>query len=285
MTLGGVPVAGSAGGCAIFRTPVLVVACTLSPMASWPGGAVTVMAAGPLFPPLVAVIVAHPAPPPLTSPLPLTLGPAAMVCPPVTNPPGGRGRPHRDRRHRRDTAGDRHRRRVRRAVGMTRRRDLEAPARAAMIVAVMPPVARPHVRDGPARDVPAHRARRRIAGGAQAAGHEILILIELQRDGVGNDDQLTDGGARRRNLLGEFAAQQGRGDDGRGGAGKRPVFEPREAIGQFVSERHRNPPGIPTHTGPPTSTRVGRWRPGERSGTASAVAPWLCVTAFRRVCS
>src|SRR2546430_15901992 len=153
-----------------------------------------------------------------------------------------------------------------------------------MVCPVMPPAARPHVRDGPARDVPADRARRRIAGGAQADGHEILILIELQRDGVGNDDQLTYGGARRRNLLGEFAAQQGRGDDGRGGAGERTVFEPREAIGQFVSERHRNPPGIPTHTGPPTSTRVGRWRPGERSGTASAVAPWLCVTAFRRGC-
>src|SRR5256885_10089568 len=64
------------------------------------------------------------------------------------------------------------------------------------------------------------------------------ILIELQRDGVGNDDQLNDGGARRRNLLGEFAAQQARGDDGRGGAGKRPVFEPREAIGQFRSGEH-----------------------------------------------
>src|SRR5947207_15539717 len=68
MTLGGVPVAGSAGGCAMFRTQVLVVACTLSPMASWPVGAVTVMAAVPLCPSLVAVIVADPAPAPLTSP-------------------------------------------------------------------------------------------------------------------------------------------------------------------------------------------------------------------------
>src|SRR3989441_8801194 len=68
MTLGGVPVAGSAGGCAMFRTQVLTVACTLSPMASWPVGAVTVIAAVPLCPSLVAVIVADPAPAPLTSP-------------------------------------------------------------------------------------------------------------------------------------------------------------------------------------------------------------------------
>src|SRR2546422_11600180 len=88
MTLGGVPVAGSAGGCARFRAQVLVVACTLSPMASWPVGAVTLMAAVPLCPSLVAVIVADPAPAPLTSPLPLTVATAVLLLPHVTTRPG-----------------------------------------------------------------------------------------------------------------------------------------------------------------------------------------------------
>src|SRR5438128_2071917 len=74
MTLGGVPVAGSAGGCAMFRTQVLTVACTLSPMASWPVGA-------------VAVIVADPAPAPLTSPLPLTVATVVLLLPHVTTRP------------------------------------------------------------------------------------------------------------------------------------------------------------------------------------------------------
>src|SRR5947207_3629870 len=87
MTLGGVPVAGSAGGCAMFRTQVLTVACTLSPMASWPVGAVTVIAAVPLCPSLVAVIVADPAPAPLTSPLPLTVATAVVLLPHVTTRP------------------------------------------------------------------------------------------------------------------------------------------------------------------------------------------------------
>src|SRR2546425_5944566 len=88
MTLGGVPVAGSAGGCAMFRTQVLTVACTLSPMASWTVGAVTVIAAVPLCPSLVAVIVADPAPVPLTSPLPLTVATAVLLLPHVTTRPG-----------------------------------------------------------------------------------------------------------------------------------------------------------------------------------------------------
>src|SRR5256886_12066566 len=88
------------------------------------------------------------------------------------------------------------------------------------------------------------------------------ILIELQRDGVGSDDQLTDGGVRRSDLDREFAAQHDRGSDGRGGAGERPVFEPREATGQLEGKRHRIPQKIQTQTGPPTSTHVGRWRPG-----------------------
>src|SRR6266550_3525178 len=115
MTLGGVPVAGSAGGCAMFRTQVLVVACTLSPMASWPVGAVTVIAAVPLCPSLVAVIVADatgtfdtvtnavplcpslvavivavPVATPLTSPLPFTLATAPLLdCQVMTRPVNG----------------------------------------------------------------------------------------------------------------------------------------------------------------------------------------------------
>src|SRR5947199_9059279 len=87
MTLDGVRVAGSAGGCARFRIRVLVVACTLAPIASWPVGAVTVMAAVPLCPSLVAVIVADPAPAPLTSPLPLTVATAVLSLPHVTTRP------------------------------------------------------------------------------------------------------------------------------------------------------------------------------------------------------
>ncbi len=71
----------------MFRTQVLVVACTLSPMASWPVGAVTVIAAVPLCPSLVAVIVADPAPAPLTSPLPLTGATAVLLLPHVTTRP------------------------------------------------------------------------------------------------------------------------------------------------------------------------------------------------------
>src|SRR3989454_6309279 len=37
-------------------------------------------------------------------------------------------------------------------------------------------------------------------------------------------------------------------------------------------------------TGRQRSTRVDRWRPGGRGGVP-AVAPWLCVAAFRRLCS
>src|SRR5207302_1438133 len=87
MTLGGVPVAGSAGGCAMFRTQVLVVACTLSPMASWPVGAVTVMAAVPLCPSLVAVIVAAPVATAVTSPLPFTIATAVLLLAQVTARP------------------------------------------------------------------------------------------------------------------------------------------------------------------------------------------------------
>src|SRR3989454_12315480 len=61
---------------------------TLSPMASWPVGAVTLMAAVPLCPSLVAVIVADPAPAPLTSPLPLTVATAVLLLPHVTTRPG-----------------------------------------------------------------------------------------------------------------------------------------------------------------------------------------------------
>src|SRR5213079_2684518 len=74
---------------------------------------------------------------------------------------------------------------------------------------------------------------------------EILILIELQRNGVGSDDQLTDSGVRRSDLDREFAAQQDRGGDCRGGAGERTVFEPREATGQLEGKRHRTPPEDP----------------------------------------
>src|SRR2546425_11832878 len=119
---------------------------------------------------------------------------------------------------------------------MTRRRDLEAPARAPMVVAVMTTAARAHVREGPARDVPTDRARRRIARGAQADGLEILILIDLQRDDVGSDDQLIDGCVRLSDTDREFAAQEDRGGASRGGAGDRTVFEPREATGQLVGE-------------------------------------------------
>src|SRR5437867_4437451 len=90
MTLGGVPLAGSAGGCAMFRTQVLTVACTLSPMANWPVGAVTVIAAVPLCPSLVAVIVAAPAATAVTSPLPFTLATAPLLdCQVMTRPVNG----------------------------------------------------------------------------------------------------------------------------------------------------------------------------------------------------
>src|SRR6266568_342285 len=90
MTLGGVPVAGSAGGCAMFRTHVLLVACTLSPMASWPVGAVTVIAAVPLCPSLVAVIVAEPVATAVTSPLPFTLATAPLLdCQVMARPVNG----------------------------------------------------------------------------------------------------------------------------------------------------------------------------------------------------
>src|SRR5207249_8042933 len=97
-------------------------------------------------------------------------------------------------------------------------------------------------------------------------------------------DQLTDGDVRRSDL-GELAAQPDRGGNGRGGADERPVFEPCEAIGQLVGERHRNPLEDPNanraaNVDPCRSLAARRaWR------TTSAVAPWLCVTAFRRLCS
>src|SRR3989449_11213910 len=53
------------------------------------GSAVTVIAAVPLRPSLVAVIVAGPAPTPLTSPLPLTVLPRAACRATVTLPPVG----------------------------------------------------------------------------------------------------------------------------------------------------------------------------------------------------
>src|SRR3989442_1475226 len=53
-------------------------------------GAVTVTTAAPLFPSLVAVIVAVPAPTPLTSPLPLTVATDALLVVHVTTrPPSG----------------------------------------------------------------------------------------------------------------------------------------------------------------------------------------------------
>src|SRR2546422_1334330 len=83
----------------------------------------------------------------------------------------------------------------------------------------------------------------------------------------------------------EFAAQQDRGGASRGGAGERTVFEPRETTGQLEGERHRIPPEDPNanraaNVDPCRSLAARRaWR------TTSAVAPWLCATAFRRVCS
>src|SRR5207253_5435774 len=87
MTLGGVPVAGSAGGCEMFRTHVATVACTLSPMANWPVGAVTVTPAVPLFPSLVAVIVADPAPVAVTNPVALTVATEPLLVAQVTARP------------------------------------------------------------------------------------------------------------------------------------------------------------------------------------------------------
>src|SRR5207244_4219985 len=87
MTLGGVPVAGSAGGCEMFRTHVATVACTLSPMANWPVGAVTVTPAVPLFPSLVAVIVADPAPVAVTNPVALTVATEPLLADQVTARP------------------------------------------------------------------------------------------------------------------------------------------------------------------------------------------------------
>src|SRR5690349_11901272 len=79
MTPGGVPLDGSAGGWDVFRTHVATVACTLSPMASWPAGAATVMAAVALCPSLRAVIVAVPPPAALTNPVALTGATAPLL--------------------------------------------------------------------------------------------------------------------------------------------------------------------------------------------------------------
>jgi hypothetical protein len=87
MTLGGGPVDGSAGGCDMFRTQVATVACTLSPMANWPVGAVTLMAAVPLFPSLIAVIVADPAPAAVTNPVALTVATEPLLLDQVTGRP------------------------------------------------------------------------------------------------------------------------------------------------------------------------------------------------------
>src|SRR5689334_18419295 len=87
MTLGGVPVAGSAGGWEMFRTHVAIVACTLSPMAKVPVGAVTVTAAVPVFPSLVAVIVADPAPAAVTNPLLETVATEPLLVDQVTGRP------------------------------------------------------------------------------------------------------------------------------------------------------------------------------------------------------
>src|SRR5437763_1851147 len=68
--------AGSVGACAMFRMAVLLLGFTLAPMATAPVGSSTALAAVPLCPPVAAVIVAAPAPAPLTSPLPLTVATA-----------------------------------------------------------------------------------------------------------------------------------------------------------------------------------------------------------------
>src|SRR5439155_1205433 len=81
MTLGGVPVAGSAGGCAMFRTQVLTVAT---------GTFDTVTTAVPLCPSLVAVIVAEPTAPAVTTPLPFTIATAPLLdCQVMTRPVNG----------------------------------------------------------------------------------------------------------------------------------------------------------------------------------------------------
>src|SRR5260370_27527229 len=88
MTFGGVPVAGSAGGCEMFRTHAATVTSTLSPMAKRPEGAVTVMAAVPFCPSLSAVIVTGPpAPTPVTSPLGDTVATAVFPLDHVTTRP------------------------------------------------------------------------------------------------------------------------------------------------------------------------------------------------------
>src|SRR5690348_18370231 len=74
MTLGGVPVAGSAGGWEMFRTHVAIVACTLSPMAKVAVGAVTGTAAVPVFPSLAAAVGAVPAAGGVAEPLRAAVG-------------------------------------------------------------------------------------------------------------------------------------------------------------------------------------------------------------------
>src|SRR5207302_3593559 len=163
---------------------------------------------------------------------------------------------------------------------------LAGPARAGVVAAVVPPAARAHVRHASARRAPGDRAPRRIAGGTQADGEEILVLIELQRGGVRNDDQLTDDcvlpGGGHRNL----AADDHGGSDSRGGANHGQVFEPRQPSGQLEGERHRQPPGIRTQAGPSTLDPSGRSLAARQAWRrVSAIAPWLCVAVFRRVCS
>src|SRR5207244_246016 len=87
MTLGGVPVAGSAGGCEMFPVHLATAACTLSPIANWPVGGVTVTPAVPLFPSLVAVIVADPAPVAVTNPVALTVATEPLLVAQVTARP------------------------------------------------------------------------------------------------------------------------------------------------------------------------------------------------------
>src|SRR6266853_1275608 len=68
-------------------------------------------------------------------------------------------------------------------------------------------------------------------------------------------------------------------------AAEETIFEKSETMRQLVSERHGAPPQGCKGNGPPRSTHVDPLAARQAWRTWSAVAPWLCVTAFRRLCS